>query len=91
MPAKDYTQGQVRKIASFDESLWAGVERCDMRTFQDVPDRVMERAYHNVNDWLVRDQKLHPIGMDVFIWRIKQALRYELESKYQLIAVHRPC
>ncbi|KAH7016654.1 hypothetical protein B0J12DRAFT_746832 [Macrophomina phaseolina] len=82
-----YTQDQAKKIASFDESLWKGVPKCDMKTYLEVPDHVMKIAHENVNNWLVQQQGLERIGKDIFEWRMKQALYYELKKRRDATAV----
>lgn len=47
----------------------------------------MDTAYDNVNNWLVQEKGLERIGKDVFEWRMKQALYYELNSKFS-VSVH---
>lgn len=60
-----------------------------MKTYLEVPDIVMDLARKNVNEWLVQHQGLNPIDEDIFNWRMKQALYYELGSKYQPVFVSR--
>ncbi|KAH7016601.1 hypothetical protein B0J12DRAFT_705693 [Macrophomina phaseolina] len=77
---RDFTKSEAKKIASFDKSLWKDVARCDMKTYMDVPDAVMETAHENVDNWLIEKQGLKPIANDIFEWRMKQALYYELNK-----------
>lgn len=60
-----------------------------MKTYLEVPDAVMVLARKNVNDWLKEHQGLEEIDEDIFNWRMKQALYYELKSKYQRVFVSR--
>lgn len=82
MNAKDYTKSEAEKIASFDDGLWEGVVKREMKTYTDVPEVIMENARRNVNVQLVNHEGLVPVDKDVFDWRMKQALYYELSSKY---------
>ncbi|EKG09098.1 hypothetical protein MPH_13912 [Macrophomina phaseolina MS6] len=77
---RDFTKSEAEKIASFDKSLWKDVAKCDMKTYMDVPDAVMETAHENVDNWLIEKQGLKPIANDIFEWRMKQALYYELNK-----------